>query len=437
MRFPGEQTDKRLVRFLPNGARDEVFNNSGLGQGRLTAWNGDTFYVATSQTVRRILSNGIQDPSFIEMNSGPYFSSLQGGDYHVYADGRVLMSGVHVLSDTVRDFVGHHCLVWFSSEGYLDTTQHHRKCLGSLNVFQALPDGRFIGSGSTGTWDGQAASNIIRFHADGELDATFQANVWWGQAYGFLPLDDGRVYAAGAFRITGITDTLRLVRFMPDGTLDPTFNNFLDFDVVELSGPNGGVPSYIHPLDTGRLIVTGGFERVDDQVRKGLCLVDTAGNLLDGHFEGSGAGNYVYQGSTLGTVRGILPVGDDHWYIWGGYHGYDDGTLNDPGQRMVSRLHGLHTGVGSVPAPPAQALLSIHPNPADAWVALDYDLLVPPQDAALVVRDMGGREVYRQELRQQKQQVVWDVRPVAPGTYTASLLIGERMLRTEKIIIRP
>ncbi|MDX9751451.1 MAG: T9SS type A sorting domain-containing protein, partial [Flavobacteriales bacterium] len=94
------------------------------------------------------------------------------------------------------------------------------------------------------------------------------------------------------------------------------------------------------------------------------------------------------------------------------------------------------TAWSSANAPP-QAVLSIHPNPADAWVALDYDLLVPAQNAALVIRDMNGREVYRKALHHQRHQVVWDVRPVAPGTYTASLLVGERMLRTEKIIIRP
>ncbi|MCW5897984.1 MAG: delta-60 repeat domain-containing protein [Flavobacteriales bacterium] len=33
MRFPGEMEDKRLARLLPNGQRDETFNNSGLGGG--------------------------------------------------------------------------------------------------------------------------------------------------------------------------------------------------------------------------------------------------------------------------------------------------------------------------------------------------------------------------------------------------------------------
>ncbi len=439
--FPGDQpgTFRGSAKLLPNGERDMDFPSfpQTTGGGKVTPWNDQFFYVSPGQTVRRLTSEGLIDPTFISMNLGPYFSSLQGGDYHVYPDGRVLMSGAHNLSDTVRGFTGLHCLVWFSNTGYLDTTQHHRKCLGALFNFQELPDGRFIGSGSTGTWDGQPASNIIRFHPDGALDTTFQAQVWWGQAFGFLPLADGRVYAAGAFRITGMADTLRLVRFMPDGSLDPTFNNVLNFEVIELTGSLGGVPSFIHPLDEGRLIVTGGFEIVDGQTRKGICLIDTSGVLLDDHFAGPGAGNYMFQGLTLGSVRGILPAGNDQWYIWGNYHGYDDGNTNDPQQRMVSRLHGLGVGVQEWVPPGVQALLHIHPNPASTWVAIDYDLLVEPTHAAIVIRDIAGREVKRILLREQQQQMVWDTRQALPGSYTATLLNKGRQLRTEKFIISP
>jgi hypothetical protein len=48
------------------------------------------------------------------MNDGPYFASLQGGDYHVFPDGRVLMSGSHQLSDTIRGFVGYEP-IWFTN----------------------------------------------------------------------------------------------------------------------------------------------------------------------------------------------------------------------------------------------------------------------------------------------------------------------------------
>lgn len=83
-----------------------------------------------------------------------------------------------------------------------------------------------------------------------------------------------------------------------------------------------------------------------------------------------------------------------------------------------------------------QATLLLHPNPASTWVALDYDLLVEPTDAALVIRDLTGREVYRKALRDRKQQVVWDTRQAAPGSYTVVLLNSGQQLRTEKLIIR-
>ena len=92
------------------------------------------------------------------------------------------------------------------------------------------------------------------------------------------------------------------------------------------------------------------------------------------------------------------------------------------------------------PLPPkgalAQAELRIHPNPASTWVAIDYDLLVKPTDAAIIIRDMTGREVKRIMLRDQKHQVVWDTRQVAPGSYTVVLQNKQRQLRAEKLIIR-
>jgi hypothetical protein len=88
------------------------------------------------------------------------------------------------------------------------------------------------------------------------------------------------------------------------------------------------------------------------------------------------------------------------------------------------------TGTGT------QAELRIHPNPASTWVAIDYDLLVEPTDAAIIIRDMTGREVERIVLRDRLQQVVWDSREVAPGTYTVVLQNKKHQLRTEKLIIR-
>ncbi len=431
MRFPDELTDKRLVRLSANGLRDESFNNSGLGQGKLTAWVNDTFYVGTSQTVRRILPEGHQDPSFIEMNLGPYFSSGQGGDYHVFDDGRVLMSGVHLLNDAERGYVGDYCLCWFSNEGYLDTTRVHRKCSGSLDHFQALPGGKFIGSGSTSIYDDQPASNIFRFNADGSLDPSFQANVWWGSAYAFVPLPDGRLYAAGRFQVEGLADTLQLVRLMPDGSLDPTFNNQLDFDVIELTSFfNGALVRGLYMLPNGSLIVMGNFEQVAGQLRSCICGVDSSGNLLPDLCGGPGVGLFEYQGSTTGSVAAMAPAVDGSYYICGAYHGYDDGITNDTTQRMVSRLYGLDVGVEE--AAVESMLMGIHPNPAIGWLSVSLDEL--PVVATLLIRDPLGREVQRYSLT--SHNTTLSLQTMSDGIYLLELFSSGKRLAVQRVLVQ-
>ncbi|MBL7964927.1 MAG: hypothetical protein JNM31_13910, partial [Flavobacteriales bacterium] len=168
VKFPGDLDFRSGARLNTNGTRDPSFPEVAYMGGKITEWNG-RYYTGNGIGLRRSWLSGSLDLSFDMVNS-PYHSNVQGGDYHVYPDGRILMSGLHQLSDSIRGYMGYHCLVWFSNTGYLDTTAHHRTCAGSLDFFTELPNGKFIGSGSTGIWDGQAASNIIRFHADGALD---------------------------------------------------------------------------------------------------------------------------------------------------------------------------------------------------------------------------------------------------------------------------
>ena len=50
----------------------------------------------------------------------------------MYPDGRVLVCGLHELSDSIRGYVGFYDLIWFSNQGYLDTTAHHRQGNGIM-----------------------------------------------------------------------------------------------------------------------------------------------------------------------------------------------------------------------------------------------------------------------------------------------------------------
>ena len=414
-----------------------------LGEvGFFKKWN-DQFYLGMA-TPRRYFQDGTQDTSFNIFRS-PDYHALQGGEYFVNPDGSLLMGGVNFLTDSSGNLIDYYCLLRFTTDGSLDTTFTPRSCAGgSLNYFTELPNGQFIGSGSTSIWDGQAASNIIRFNADGSLDPAFQANVWWGSAYGFLPLDDGRVYVGGEFKIAGIADTLYLARLMPDGSLDPSFNHAMKFwepNLLQPWMPPWGIVRTIYPLDEGRLIVTGNFGNVNDQPRGGIALIDTAGNLLDDLFSGNGCGGYFYQPNTAlppldyyRVISGIKPAPDGSFYIWGAYHGYDDGTTNDTMQRFVSRLHGLNVGINEQPAQPA--MLQIAPNPSHGG-AVQLSVGEMPKQAKLTVHDASGRVALYEPWPAGVFTHTLQASLLAPGTYLLRVQEEQGTLHTGKLIVLP
>ncbi|MBK9273486.1 MAG: hypothetical protein IPM49_02965 [Flavobacteriales bacterium] len=435
MLFPGALNEHLLVRIDQDGLLDPTFYASSLGGGKLTSWSGQ-FYVAANSTVRRILPDGHQDPSFIGMNTGPYFTSGQGGDYHVYPDGRVLMTGVHVLSDSIRGFEGFYSLVWFSNTGYLDTTAIHRKCDNTIDLIHPLPNGEFLLSGWLNTYEGQPVGRIFRVHPDGALDSSFHTSIYWGMATDLLVQPDNKIVATGRFLMNGDPDTLHLIRLFPDGALDSTFNNHLRSSYHQFGGffSWSGITS-VSPLGH---IVYGAFTSIDEQPRRGIALVDTSGVLLNTYFSGTGCGVYEYMGFPYSSVESLIPdpVGGGY-YICGAYTGYDDGTVDDTTQRFVSRLYGLDVGVREEPVKEPGASLLIHPNPASTWVAVSYGLDPQPANASISIRDLMGREVHRAPISAATGQLLWDTRQVPAGSYAVVLLGAANGPVTQQLIVQP
>ncbi len=435
MVFPGLQNPQVLARLNEDGTRDASFPIDQVGQGKLTAWE-DLVYVGRTQIVSRILLNGQLDPTWSSMNSSPYFLSLQGGDYHVYPDGSLLMSGAHSVNHPDSGWSGLHNLIWFTNTGRLDTTRAPRKGNGVIYRFKELPDGKFMCTGPMTEYEGQPTSYIFRVHADGMLDTTFTTNTIWGQAYAYLPLADGRCYVGGTFKRSDVADTLQLVRLLPNGTLDPTFNNHLRFGIAPpITWQFGiGVVSSITQLDEGRLIVTGTFRDVNGLQRGSIALVDTTGQLLDDHFNSPGCGPHTYQGFTDAAIQDILFTGDGMAYIWGDYHGYDDGTTNDPLQRFVTRLYGPDFNTGVVERKEHRP--RIYPNPAHDRVAVDYTLPDGQQAALLILKDALGRPVLQHSVAGRQGQVVLDLGAIARGAYVVELRQGETLIAAERLVVQ-
>jgi len=451
VKFPGDwmmATGRGGSCILSNGQQDTDFPNfpQTAGGGKIVPWMDGKFYVGTG-LVRRLGPDGLVDPSFINnLNNNPYFSNHVNGDYHVYPDGRLLMSGRHILSDTVRGFVGHYNLIWFSNEGYLDTTRTHRRsnypsgpC--HTSYFAELPNEQFIYSGTCTEFEGKEVDRIFRVNADGTTDTTFRTGVYIGNARAYLPMDDGRVYVGGNFRRTvAPNDTLRLVRFMPDGSLDPNFS-IPEFTAGQgLTTPDGAYVFGITAWKGGRLIITGHFLEVNGQSRKGICMIDSTGQLLDA-FDGQGVGPFSYQSTTTAAVTSVVVNADStELYICGRYVGYNDGTINDPTQRFVSRLlveeDTSTTSVGEVAAP-KPPVLRLYPNPANGLVNLSYHQPGNTGNAHLLLRDAQGRVVQRSAMRGTHGVHTWDVQGIAPGVYMVELRREGRLEEVQRLVVQP
>ena len=433
IRFPGDMSTRGSARLHSDGERDQSFTDFN-GGGKLTPWDGK-YYVGIGQTVRRLLGSGYLDPSFIGLNLGPYFSSLSGGDYHVFDDGRVLITGHHILSDSIRGFEGSYHLIWFSNEGYLDTTRIHRQANGVMWDFTALPDGKFLCSCSCTEYEGQPVDRVFRIHPDGTLDTTFHSGINWGIIFSYLPLPDGRVYVGGRFkRAAAPEDTLYLVRLMPDGSLDAAFNNDNDLGLGGVLSPSPQVNSIV-PWEQDRLFVAGHFRSVNDATRGGLAVVDTSGQLLP-YLDQCLPDTFDYFGNTAASILGITPTGDNTgFYIWGVYAGYSDGTINDPDQRFVSRLLVEEVNVAvEEPTKPPGSSLRVHPNPTSGAVIFSVEGC-QGGNGQIVIRDLHGRIMASIRITAPAGQQTWNTAGLAPGTYFVEYLRGEQLQKTEKLIV--
>jgi uncharacterized delta-60 repeat protein len=434
VRLPGENFYRGSARLLNDGELDGSFPPFPLttGNGDIVRWM-DGFYVGTGGGVRRLDGTGLIDPTFILMNDGPYFTSLQGGDYHVYPDGRVLMSGAHMLDDPIRGFQGLYSLIWFSNTGYLDTTRTHRLCNGVIYEIEEQPDGKFLCTGSLTTYEGQPVGWVFRVEEDGTLDQTFNVPLQdLGTANDYHTLTDGRILVGGFCRFNGTDPVRSLVRLQPDGSLDESFT-LLDFEET-YSALNLPRVTNIHPVANG-YIITGTFDRINGQDRGGIAMVDLDGNLLPQPFNGLGCGGFQDGVSFRKVISGITPASDGSLYIYGSYHGYDDGTTNDTTQRMVSRLYGLEVGVREVELEGISASLHVYPNPANKFANVVVGLGRDPEQAELVVQDMAGREMHRHVVQQKDQQVLLDTRDWPNGAYTIRLVDGSSVLKVERLVM--
>jgi hypothetical protein len=151
-------------------------------------------------------------------------------------------------------------------------------------------------------------------------------------------------------------------------------------------------------------------------------MIDTSGQLVNDYFSMAGCGPWNDGFQDRGYITGITPTPDSSsYYIYGSYHGYNDGTANDAGQRMVSRLYGLDVGV----VEEEQEQVNIWPNPSGGIVHIE----LPPvwKYATVTISDAMGRVIIRDKST--VNTFVFDAGLFAPGIYVISVITatGDRL----------
>ena len=240
---------------------------------------------------------------------------------------------------------------------------------------------------------------------------------------------DGKHLIAGLFRLAGDTDTLQIARFMPDGALDTTFNYHLQCLLTWDSDPPYVGINGLLPFGQDRMIITGGFNSVNGQLRGGTAMLDTFGHLVDDYFMGAECGFWNDGFQDHAYLWKIVPAPDGSFYIHGSYHGYNDGTTNYVGQRMVSRLYGLDVGVSERGE---QWPIKAFPNPVSGSFRLEG--LAPGEQPQMVLFDGLGQPVATWARVSGSSD--FDLGAFVPGLYTLRVARKDQAFAFIKLIVQ-
>ncbi|MBX2982129.1 MAG: T9SS type A sorting domain-containing protein [Flavobacteriales bacterium] len=402
----------------------------GYMGGKIVPWGQDMFYVGNGQGLTRYWLDGTWDSTY-QVPPDPRLGGGQGGDFHVFMDGRVLVSGNFQLNDTANGFTGPGFgLIWLNSDGSLDTTRIHRYIgQGStITRLRELSDGKILCGGRLLQFEGEQVPSIVyRVLPDGSMDSTFHGpTTTYGYVKYFMEQPDGKILMTGRFSFEGSPDTLGLVRLLPNGQLDPSFNNYHQFRATYRWGQMALVRQTA-AIGANMLAVTGDFDRVDGEVHGGIVMLDNSGTILPEYFQGSGCGGFFSTPNPEQIpnqfIVGIKPAQDGGYFIYGAYRGYDDGTTNDPSQRLISKLYGLNVGINEQQPSPMQTL-QIAPNPSAGSTVLSTGAAMA--NAELVVHDASGRVVWQAAWPAGAEQYRLPAGVLAPGAYVVRVASGLR-----------
>lgn len=80
--------------------------------------------------------------------------------------------------------------------------------------------------------------------------------------------------------------------------------------------------------------------------------------------------------------------------------------------------------------------LKVYPNPAQDFVAFDYEFAENFSDVHIEVTDINGKTIEKMYCKDAKNQVVWNTQNISSGVYLYACKQGKEKLAIGKIVIQ-
>ncbi len=252
--------------------------------GNFTGVNG-----VARTNLARLNADGTVEPLFLNGASGAdgYVKCLV-----VQGDGRIVIGGEFSQCNGMP----RNRIARLNPDGAVDTTfLNGLSGVDGIVYCLDLQDDKVVIGGSFAVVNGATRYDVARLNPDGSVDSGFKGMDGPSNDIGIMAAQtDGQVLIAGGV-VPG------LARVKSNGDLDPAYPS-------GPSGPNGFLRS-LAPLDDGRVIIAGTFDRISGSQRSSIARLKADGSVDETFI--NGAGPWGAYGLVLQPDRKLL--------FWGPY----------------------------------------------------------------------------------------------------------------------
>ena len=254
----------RVARLNADGSLDPTFVPAYSGTNQVTQLaltsENRVLVVSSSLSLVRLASDGSLDanwifsPVVVGLNGTTnVFGTVQALD--LLPDGRIIIGSSAFVNGTTNSY-----LQRLNPFGALDPAFPLVTVTSSsaVRALRALGDGRIMAATAG------ISLGVQRFTAAGGADPSFSPSSISGNFNAVTFTSDGRTWLGGTFTSINGIGRNQLARLTADGAVDSAFNPGTGI----LNGSNSNVgPNFILPLDDGRAIACGDFNRVNGNIR--------------------------------------------------------------------------------------------------------------------------------------------------------------------------